>query len=503
MHRRRSRMVHNKAKSVPGLQRVTLNLRAKARTEFLEGREYYVAPCAMLTVGVHNGSGGSLLYREDELKQAPHLWDHKPIVVYHPKPEDGTACQPSVLNSSKVGILLNTLYDNKLRAEAWFEKARTKEVDIRVYNALEKGEPMEVSTGLFVDAIEEVGDWNGEKYTAVATNLRPDHLAILPDQKGACSLEDGAGLFQLNSEGQTVTAGYVKTRMHLTTNEMSHSNIWSALNRKMRDTLTVGSEVQGWVEDVYDKFFIYSKADKLFRQEYTVSGTDVEIVGDPEEVRRITEYRTVEGAFVGNSTGGQSTGDSEMNRKDIVSRLIANKASGWTEEDREFLEKLEESRFKKIVANAEEAEGDEDEEEGEVEEQQESPPKKTKAKATPAPAAVANQESDEEYLAKAPPSIRAVFNHGLQMLNKQKADAIKVIVANKRNKFTKEQLEAKELPELEALAELARDTQPAQEGFAPAPNYFGAVGAPVSNASNEDDDAPLTTPVMNFEASSK
>lgn len=31
---------------------------------------------------------------------------------------------------------------------------------------------------------------------AVARNHRPDHLAILPDQVGACSLADGAGLIR-------------------------------------------------------------------------------------------------------------------------------------------------------------------------------------------------------------------------------------------------------------------------------------------------------------------
>jgi hypothetical protein len=43
----------------------------------------------------------------------------------------------------------------------------------------------------------QVGDnpvFNGVKYEGIARNLRPDHLAILPDDKGACSLEDGCGV---------------------------------------------------------------------------------------------------------------------------------------------------------------------------------------------------------------------------------------------------------------------------------------------------------------------
>jgi hypothetical protein len=34
----------------------------------------------------------------------------------------------------------------------------------------------------------------GRPYNFVARNYRPDHLAILPDQRGACSIEDGCGL---------------------------------------------------------------------------------------------------------------------------------------------------------------------------------------------------------------------------------------------------------------------------------------------------------------------
>jgi hypothetical protein len=65
-----------------------------------------------------------------------------------------------------------------------------------VLDKLDKGEMVEISTGLFTDNIPESGVWNGEAYTAVARNYRPDHLAILPDQKGSCSIADGAGLLR-------------------------------------------------------------------------------------------------------------------------------------------------------------------------------------------------------------------------------------------------------------------------------------------------------------------
>ena len=64
---------------------------------------------------------------------------------------------------------------------------------------------MEVSTGLKTYNVEKEGFHDGVLYKAVARNLRPDHLALLPDQKGAYSIEQGGGLFQTNEEKKAMT----------------------------------------------------------------------------------------------------------------------------------------------------------------------------------------------------------------------------------------------------------------------------------------------------------
>ena len=54
---------------------------------------------------------------------------------------------------------------------------------------------MELSTGLFTDNDETAGvSPKGRNYEAVARNHRPDHMAVLPDQVGACSINDGCGV---------------------------------------------------------------------------------------------------------------------------------------------------------------------------------------------------------------------------------------------------------------------------------------------------------------------
>ena len=54
------------------------------------------------------------------------------------------------------------------------------------------------------------GDWNGKAYVGIARNYRPDHLAILPDMKGACSIADGAGLCRNHERGLTTIPAQVE-----------------------------------------------------------------------------------------------------------------------------------------------------------------------------------------------------------------------------------------------------------------------------------------------------
>jgi len=157
----------------------------------------------MLLEGVHQGSGGPLYYPPEELSKTPVVWNHKPVVVYHPQVNGVgvSACMPDILTSRKIGVIMNTVFeDGKLKAEAWIDLDRAKAVDERIVSAIENKAVMELSTGLFTDNENVEGEWRGEKYIAIARNYRPDHLALLPDIKGACSIEDGAGFLRLNSQ---------------------------------------------------------------------------------------------------------------------------------------------------------------------------------------------------------------------------------------------------------------------------------------------------------------
>jgi hypothetical protein len=186
---------------------------AKTKRVTWNGRDYIVAPLTLIVPGVLPGSQGPLLYPAEEVRKNPTDWNGMPIVVYHPLGPDGrptSARDPQILEKSGIGTVFNGAVRDvaatggkavgKLAAEGWFDVQRTKEIDNRVLEALEKGRPMELSTGLTLrqypvpEGTVHNGPGRTGPYVAVARDYKPDHLAILPDQRGACSIKDGCVL---------------------------------------------------------------------------------------------------------------------------------------------------------------------------------------------------------------------------------------------------------------------------------------------------------------------
>lgn len=177
------------------------------RDEVLDGREYLVAPVVPLTEGVHNGEFISY----DEITVFPEAWDGIPLPIDHPQDGDGfaiTANSPEIIASSVVGVLFNVTADegiNGIRGELWIdkEKAQTIPGGQESMDRILNGEQLEVSTAYFtfLDQIPgeyEMPDGEVRKFSSSQFGVRPDHLALLPFDTGACSWEDGCGAPRIN-----------------------------------------------------------------------------------------------------------------------------------------------------------------------------------------------------------------------------------------------------------------------------------------------------------------
>lgn len=175
--------------------------RGKVRRAELNGRPHLVAPAVLLRPITKPGSSGPLYYPRNEIAKSADAWNGIPVTMRHP--ESGSARDPGTLAAIGVGRVYGATIDasGSLVAELWLDEAAVANHDLtlpdewRVLPKLLAGEPVDVSTGLWLDTDPGSGvDSRGIAYDHTARNFKPDHLAILPDQRGACSVADGCGL---------------------------------------------------------------------------------------------------------------------------------------------------------------------------------------------------------------------------------------------------------------------------------------------------------------------
>ena len=477
----------------PGrLQKITANLVGTVRHDQMEGRDFLVAPMVMIVEGVHEGSEGPVYYSKNELAKTAMLWNYKPVVVYHPMKngEGCSACDPVILSNRKVGVIMNTRiaeteHGPGLKAEAWLEADRMNVVDERIANAVERGEMMELSTGLFVDSDRSPGEWNGEKFDATVTNYRPDHLALLPDLKGACSIEDGAGLLRLNVRPEEIK---------IVGNEMSHGNVRSLLNSWLRNKDKSGEPYDAYVEDVYDDFFIFTEDGKLYRGNYVVVNNVLEVETAFTEVVRVTEYRTINGEFVGNESNNFNRKDRTMDKKkEMINALIESNSNSWGKDDRETLEAMDEDALEKMQSS-EKLAADKAVENAVENYRKEEKAKADEAKAKADAQIVQNTESKaktvDEYIADAPKEIAMPLRNMMAAYNATKDALVKLLVDNERCTFNEEQLNARDVDELKRLVKLASiEKEERPETL----NFFGQGLEPTPVANVE---TPLVMPAV-------
>lgn len=167
-----------------------------------DGREYAVVQTVVIVEGVLNGA----LVTAAEIVACAELWNGQVIPLRHPQDAQGnyiSAQDPTVPDADLVGFFRNArVDDNRLVGEMWLDVAKIQQVGgdaLITLNRLEAGEIVEVSSAYFCQAAEETGEYKGKRYHEVHRALEPDHIALLPDEVGACSVQDGCGAGRVNA----------------------------------------------------------------------------------------------------------------------------------------------------------------------------------------------------------------------------------------------------------------------------------------------------------------
>lgn len=269
--------------------------------------------CGAVNDIVMNG----MLYTADQLAAGVASLEGKPAPAGHPK--NGAGQFISALN----GEALQSAYIGSVCTNARHTAGRTL-VDIVVNEAQAKAtpagaslierldaaiagtniEPIHVSTGLLCAPIMANGESLGKKYTRIATAISYDHLAILLNENGAGTPEQGIGIF-LNSAGQPEEVETVTVNTEPA--DKRHEGLMGWLRKllgnselsfdQISDQLRALLPKDAYPREVFARYFVWADytTDKLYRQDYAIGsdGVSVALLTDPVEVIRKVEYETI------------------------------------------------------------------------------------------------------------------------------------------------------------------------------------------------------------------
>ncbi|EFN8771870.1 DUF2213 domain-containing protein [Escherichia coli] len=292
-----------------------VNSASNITTETIDGKPHIVV--RGITPVVDDIVMNRKLYPAAEIEKAYNTLERNPMPLGHPK-VDGkhvSARDVRAVNEYHVGAWLQNVShkDGKVTGDMYVNRqyAESSDKGKLLINRLDEmlagtnSDPIHISTGLLYSGIAANGESKGKKYNEIATNMMFDHVAVLLDEPGAGTPEEGVGIF-VNSEGDEqqievarLTDGIDCTRDGLLnktkfffTNASNFS--FDDISRAISDKLREGDAEDKWLwpETVWPDSFIYRNDTKYLKQKYLIDDDGKAVlVGEPVEVvRKPTEY---------------------------------------------------------------------------------------------------------------------------------------------------------------------------------------------------------------------
>lgn len=188
-----------------------INKSSKITKETINNKEHYVIRDVVPVVDdvvMNNG-----LYPKDEIDKSYKSINGNLMPIGHPKVNGQfvSASNAKAINDYYGGAWAENVHkdQDKVLLDCYvdIEFAKNHEKGKQLLerlNAMFNGEdvnPIHVSTGLILNKVYKTGKSKGKQYDWVATNMQFDHVAILLNEQGAATPEEGVGMF-VNSEGE-------------------------------------------------------------------------------------------------------------------------------------------------------------------------------------------------------------------------------------------------------------------------------------------------------------
>ena len=267
----------------------TLVANSEIRTEVVEGIEFTVLPSKTLPPNIVMNE---ILYDADDVEATINTLDGSPVTISHPVIAGKFADAYLPLAQAKFGILGA---HNKVRGKAadgsWLidkyiptEQLANSANGKKLAEAIKNKTPIHTSTGVYLTKEPEIGiNAMGQEYTSRAKIDRFNHDAILLNEVGAATPEQGVGIF-VNAKGEPEETEVMYVNL-------SSGDDFSMSSNGMRMKLQEAAQKQFadddewlYVEDFNETKAIICHKQKQFAVEYKMVGDEIEFVGELKKV---------------------------------------------------------------------------------------------------------------------------------------------------------------------------------------------------------------------------
>lgn len=270
------------------------------------GDSVWVVPSYTLPDAVVMNGG---LYSADEIAKSYHTLEGTLAPVGHPYNEDGdyiSAFDGDAIDyfyagakNKNVRRVADEQYGHRVYLEVHINErvAMQTERGRAMLEALDNGDPVHTSTGVMVEVVESIGkNSRGEDYTWMATNMVFDHNCVLLDDEGAATPDDGVGMLvnhkllqNVQHRGQTMAVNTVASPVMNESMRDKEARVRAAISDQM------GDAGYNWLEDWGDDYAVIEADGETYRVGYSQDDDGkITISGDPEPVRKVTMWESVQ-----------------------------------------------------------------------------------------------------------------------------------------------------------------------------------------------------------------
>ena len=430
---------------------------AQTRHETVDGVEYLVVPSVVIQFNTAEASEPAAVLNDELLTMSQFCpftdkWEGVLVPLGHPQVngEFVSVHSNEKFEAESPAVFKNVhCKNNALQGEFWINVNKANQIGGDALIALRKfeaGEVVNVSTAYFRNITQASGVFNGKSYETIASNIEPDHVAILLHQDGACSVDDGCGVPRVNNDegAKEMPKKQVAINIELSLTEQDEK-VWNAWYDQGRQ--------HGWIFKVLTDHVIATGPSQLWIVPYEISEDGGVTFGQPIEAEivpmgEVTTNRNLFKSFMDNLK--RYVGNSkeiQMDRQKLIEGLVANERCQLSAET---LEKFGDEELQALQQTLVEPEPDD---KPEAKAETPDPEPKPEPEQAGEGDAVVQLRQDIAQLTKVVDGLTQVVKPIQENAQAQKDKMVAELVGNQRCKLNEAELKAMDLDTLTRLSE--------------------------------------------------